>query len=288
MIEPEPRSDSRMVVDLRTLSTRWSEVRNPQSFVLRYVHPIRSYLSRLFQDEDDVEEVLQRFMVKILERKFDSESVREGRFRNYLIRAIRNEAVSWQRERTRKAGRTFTDVDLTELAPSEKELWDRDWYDSLLERGWLTLLSHEETNPQNWCHTVLSLATDNPELSSEELSLIAGSRIGHAITPTAFRKQLSRARSLLAKELVNLVAETIEAAGREELLDELRLLGLAPLVEPYIDLEFRSSLIGVGKSGFAGLPSLRTVRAVLPHTALRLAGPREGVAETGVGLLQTV
>ncbi|MEE9183023.1 MAG: hypothetical protein V3U39_00945, partial [Acidimicrobiia bacterium] len=28
--------------------------------------------------------------------------------------------------------------------------------------------------------------------------------------------------------------------------------------------------IGVGKTGRPGLPSLRTVRAVLPHTALRL------------------
>jgi hypothetical protein len=29
--------------------------------------------------------------------------------------------------------------------------------------------------------------------------------------------------------------------------------------------------IGVGKAGFAGLPSLRTVRADFPHTALQLA-----------------
>ena len=44
--------------------------------------------------------------------------------------------------------------------------------------------------------------------------------------------------------------------------------------------------IGVGKSGCAGLPSLRTVRAVLPHTALQLVV--DGLSEAEVGLAQTV
>ena len=44
--------------------------------------------------------------------------------------------------------------------------------------------------------------------------------------------------------------------------------------------------IGVGKSGLAGLPSLRTVRAVFPHTALQLVV--DGLSETKVGLSQTI
>ena len=46
------------------------------------------------------------------------------------------------------------------------------------------------------------------------------------------------------------------------------------------------SNIGVGKSGLAGLPSLRTVRAVFPHTALQLVV--DGLSETKVGLSQTI
>ena len=46
------------------------------------------------------------------------------------------------------------------------------------------------------------------------------------------------------------------------------------------------SVIGVGKSGLAGLPSLRTVRAVFPHTALQLVV--DGLSETKVGLSQTI
>ena len=46
------------------------------------------------------------------------------------------------------------------------------------------------------------------------------------------------------------------------------------------------SIIGVGKSGLAGLPSLRTVRAVFPHTALQLVV--DGLSETKVGLSQTI
>jgi hypothetical protein len=44
--------------------------------------------------------------------------------------------------------------------------------------------------------------------------------------------------------------------------------------------------IGVEKSGLAGLPSLRTVQAVFPHTALQLVV--YGLIETEVSLAQTV
>ena len=48
--------------------------------------------------------------------------------------------------------------------------------------------------------------------------------------------------------------------------------------------------IGVGKTGcFPGLPSLRTVRADLPHTALRLVVlPRRGLTGRCLGLFQGV
>ena len=46
------------------------------------------------------------------------------------------------------------------------------------------------------------------------------------------------------------------------------------------------TLIGVGKSGLAGLPSLRTVHAIFPHTALQLVV--DGLIETKVGLSQTI
>ena len=44
--------------------------------------------------------------------------------------------------------------------------------------------------------------------------------------------------------------------------------------------------IGVGKNGLSVLPSLRTVRAVFPHTALQLVV--DGLSETNVSLSQTV
>ena len=48
-----------------------------------------------------------------------------------------------------------------------------------------------------------------------------------------------------------------------------------------------SQPIGVGKSGCAGLPSLRTVRAVFPHTALRLVVALKGLNVFRVGCPQT-
>lgn len=49
----------------------------------------------------------------------------------------------------------------------------------------------------------------------------------------------------------------------------------------------RREKIGVGKSGCAGLPSLRTVRAVFPHTARQSVGSVKGLNVSGVGYSQT-
>ncbi|MEO1525079.1 MAG: sigma factor [Planctomycetota bacterium] len=227
-------------VDLRRLSTQWSKVRDPQTFVLRYVHPIRGYLRCLLPAEDDVEEVLQRFMVKILERRFDPAAVRGDRLRNYLIRAIRNEAISWQREQSAKRGATLVEsstMDVREaITAQDQQNWNDDWQQSLLDRGLLALLAYEETHPPSWCHSVLTLATENPEMNSDELAARLHDQRGISLTAATFRKQLSRARRMLAEELVRQVAETIESANRVELLDELRVLGLATFVEPYITL----------------------------------------------------
>jgi hypothetical protein len=46
-------------------------------------------------------------------------------------------------------------------------------------------------------------------------------------------------------------------------------------------------MIGVEKSGWAGLPSLRTVRAVFPHTARQSVVAFAGLGETEMGITQT-
>ena len=50
----------------------------------------------------------------------------------------------------------------------------------------------------------------------------------------------------------------------------------------------RGFRIGVGKAGFAGLPSLQTVRAVFPHTAFQSVVAGDGLIETKVGFAQTI
>ncbi|MEM7313520.1 MAG: hypothetical protein AAF497_10250, partial [Planctomycetota bacterium] len=86
-------------------------------------------------------------------------------------------------------------------------------------------------------HASLQLATENPSLKSEQLAELLTQRTGTTMNAASFRKQLSRARAMLAEELVKQVAQTMEAANREELLDELQVLGLATLVEPFLDLK---------------------------------------------------
>ena len=47
-------------------------------------------------------------------------------------------------------------------------------------------------------------------------------------------------------------------------------------------------LIEVGKTGLASLSPLRTVRAVLPHTARQSVSPRKGLNVRSMGLTQTL
>ncbi|MEM7561336.1 MAG: sigma factor, partial [Planctomycetota bacterium] len=97
-----PQEDSPSVWDLRGISTQWSVVANANLFVLRYSDAIQEYLKRLLRNDNDVEDVLQLFLVKILENGFQRVSPDRGRFRNYLIRAVKNEVIDWQRAKSRR------------------------------------------------------------------------------------------------------------------------------------------------------------------------------------------
>jgi hypothetical protein len=223
--------------DLAHISTHWPEVTNPMRFVLRYAPAIDGYLRALLPRSADVEEVLQDFLLAVVERGFTPDRVRRGRFRDYLIAAVRYHAWRWLR---RKRPRPLQPAEADGLAapaealPEEAE-WLPRWRRGLLDRAWEALEARQRRSPGNWHYTALKLTVDHPGAASADLA--ARVPADPPLTPPAFRKQLSRARAAFARILFEEVAQALEDPTPEAVLEELAEVGLLEYVRPYLQLK---------------------------------------------------
>lgn len=233
------------VWDLRQISTQWSAVSDANFFVLRYVDAIRHYLSRLLRSDDEVEEVLQRFLVKVIERGFDRATPDKGRFRHYLIRAIRNEVVTWQRRNSKHRSISIELISET-MDGKARELgrsWDDQWYQCVLTRCWKHLRHYQSERAGNLAYSVLLTASENTGLSSEELAKRVSDATGQTLGASAFRKQLSRARRVFAEFIIKEVSETLEQPTPDAVKSELRELGLIGFVSSFFPESWKDSKV---------------------------------------------
>src|SRR5437667_10662164 len=81
------------------ISTHWPMINDPVQFVMRYGPAIQGYLSALIKDPHEVEEVAQNFLLRVLQTGFVQEGDLRGRFRAYLITAVKHAALSHLRKR---------------------------------------------------------------------------------------------------------------------------------------------------------------------------------------------
>src|SRR5262249_9486149 len=154
------------------ISTHWPLVTDPEQFVLRYAPAIRGYLQVLLPQPADADEVLQEFLLHMLERGFTPDRVRRGRFRDYLIAAVRYHAWHYLR---RKKPRPLS-AELAErlqapeeTAPDDAE-WLAGWRQCLLDRAWEALELRQRLSPGNWYYTALKLTTERPDADSTTLA----------------------------------------------------------------------------------------------------------------------
>src|SRR5258708_33617057 len=92
-----PNNRSRVGID--QISPRWPLIQDPVKFVMRYGPAIRGYLGVFLKNPHDVEDVCQAFLLRVIERGVVEEHRLHGRFRNYLIAAVRNAALAHLRRR---------------------------------------------------------------------------------------------------------------------------------------------------------------------------------------------
>jgi RNA polymerase sigma factor (sigma-70 family) len=219
-------------IRLRYISTQWSTLNNPSQFVLRYGPAIHAYLRALIRDSHDAEEVEQQFLTQVLERGFTHVSPERGRFRHYLIKMVRNAALT----HLRRPRREKPVADLTQV-PTHLEAdreWQSEWRKCVLNSAWRALRRHEHEFPDSLLYTVLRLSTARTNDSSTELAARVSRKSGREIRPDAFRKQLSRARRRFAELVVEEVARTIDDPTDEAVADELAALALMRHIQPLV------------------------------------------------------
>ncbi len=226
---------------LADIQTTWRRLNDPLRFMMIYGPALRSYLLAILRrarDEQGVDDVMQDMLIKVAEKGFPAFDPARGKFRNYLKEIVRNAALKRLRHRAGKERQTDMTVleKLVQSVPDELETALKDdWRQCVLNQAWRALERHQrEAGRGNLAFTVVRLSVDHPECDQRELALKAGGLSGQALTPEAFRKQLSRARRIFANLIVAEVQQTLDSATAAEVYEELADLGLLRYVADYL------------------------------------------------------
>jgi RNA polymerase sigma-70 factor (ECF subfamily) len=205
------------------------------ALALRYRRAIRSYLGAILQDEHDADEVAQEVVVKLLQGKFAGVDLQKGRFRDYLKTVVRNAATDYGRKKKRTVLLEMEQAAAPdERAAPEEDRWTAEWRADLLRRTWEKLEAHQRQHEGSLVFTVLQLAADHPDDSSEQLAQRLAEAVGRPFRADAVRKQISRARQRFSQLLVQEIADSLEDPRPELVDEEVCNLGLGALLDQYV------------------------------------------------------
>jgi len=228
-------------IRLDQISTHVATLQDAERFVVRYGNAVRGYLTAILRNSEDAEEVMQDILLNLLNRGgVDAvwpAASGAGRFRDYLKVIARNASLSF----LRKKGR-HTNAELMPEIHADPSTTDSaadiamtsEWQACLLKKVWRELEQHERKSPGNLCHTCLRVYTEFPDEESPDQARIASERAGRVLTPEAFRKQVSRARRLMAECILMEVARGVVPPTADAVEAELHALGLWDRVHEYL------------------------------------------------------
>jgi len=229
---------------LSGIDTSWSLVRqahdpdNPTASAIRrelferYANAARRYLQAMMRDHESAQELLNEFAVRFLRGDLQRVDQELGSFRRYvktvLINLVRSQRRHAAGDPIQLAFEPAVD------AASRHDLFDTGWRDDLLSKTWLELQEFEHTSGRPY-YTILKHKVEHPRAPSSELArILERSYPTRSCTETAARKTLQRARQAFARLLVRSVRDTLSSPKREDLLDELRWLGLITYCQPVL------------------------------------------------------
>lgn len=209
---------------------------DPLTIAVRCAPRLRSYLRSLIANWHDAEDLLQEFFVRGLERGFIRQQPARGKLESYLKAAVRNAAIDYLRCGQR---RQPSRLDVA-LLPGKEEsnysehLQRHERGREVLYRAWNRLERHESRSPGNYGHTLLAWSLQHPDLTSQDLAVRLSARFRRPITATAVRKQISRARQLFARFLIEALEQEKPLDDPEQLEGAVLDLGWMPFLRGYL------------------------------------------------------
>jgi RNA polymerase sigma factor (sigma-70 family) len=190
----------------------------------RYGPLIRRYLAGAFRGRADqqeaVDECLQRFGVRLCEGAFDGADPQRGRFRDYLKRSLNNLVVDYHRAHAAHAGT----AEIPDVAAPDDDAYDEMHRMHLVQRA-LAALERQDGAGGRQCGVVLRLRMAQPDWGMAQLAE-ALSRDGEPRTANWVKQQLFRGRERLCLLLRAEVASELQSARPEDVEAELAALRL--------------------------------------------------------------
>lgn len=233
-MSPSDSKADELYLSLDDISTQWGTLHDNVQFVMRYGPAIQRYLERLLRSTQDAEEVAQIFLLRVVEKGFTKVDRSAGKFRYYLKVSVRNAALSYLRKQTRHEAVQRLDEVLHQPASAPDQDWRNDYRRCILDGAWRTVWQHQQKTPGNWHFTILTAAAEHPEADSQTLATMVNAKTGQSLNVVAFRKQLSRARHLFARAVVQEVVQTLDLPQRQQIEEELTELGLMQYVAEFL------------------------------------------------------
>jgi RNA polymerase sigma factor (sigma-70 family) len=195
-----------------------------------YWYPLYAFVRRQGHSPEDVEDLIQGFFARLLERK-DLETVQRerGRFRSYLLVSLKHFLINEQyRARTEKRGGGQALIPLDEVQAEKKfalEPVDKSTPEKIFERRWaLALLDkvleqlrkeYETTDRLGLFESLRWFLSDEP---AEQSQAQIGAKLG--LSPGAVKQAVRRLRLRYRELLREEVAHTVATAA--DIDDEVR------------------------------------------------------------------
>jgi RNA polymerase sigma factor (sigma-70 family) len=231
-------------VDLRLsrISTVWTMLRDahqpdaaagaaPWSLIQRYQRAVYRYVLGAVRDEDAADELFQEFALRVVRGAFRNADPKRGRFRDYL-KTVLIHLVTDYRNRERNQLRPL-DFSAAERPADDVCLMDEQfiasWREELLARAWAALQDEQRRRGQPY-YSVLRYRAEHPDASSAEMAAQLSKDLCSecALTETAVRKLLQRARARFADALLDEVAGSLDNPTHDQIEQELIELDLLP------------------------------------------------------------
>jgi RNA polymerase sigma-70 factor (ECF subfamily) len=200
-----------------------------QELLQRYDRAVRRYLQGALRNRDAADELAQEFFFRFLRGDYKGADPQRGRFRDFL-KGILSHLIADYYRRQRTLAQQLSADDAEEVTSSEGAAeYDRQflesWRDELLGRTWDSLARIQQQTGRPF-HAVLCCRIQHPDFRSAQMAEELSVQLGQPVTADWVRQVLHRGREKFGELLLDEVADTLQDPTREELEEELSVLGL--------------------------------------------------------------